>query len=371
MKTFYFFLTGILNFTFCFPQAHELDGSWFLHTIQLNNEVYEKSEGMEFFSLTHFSITAEQGNMMAETCNLSGGILGSLHWNEEDQEISFTSFTMIEGTCTETESIAFENALFSFFAPQIDNALSYEIIAESDGSKTLIISDTEGDFVEYTDHLRLPPQEITENDWFLTDLNLDGLTYEIPSNEEIPFIEIQFENSSFDSSICENGMNAFADFNLTDAQLYLFGLGATEIFCTYEPYNEEFRKKYYQFYFSNYPKPFHYEVTTNSDGSKSLQLTGFDGDFAIYNNSLLGINDLNLPQVSLYPNPVKDILVVENPDGKINTVRVIGSNGKTVIIQDVSKKIMEIDFNGLPSGIYFLVFEKNGKPLKTEKVIKK
>lgn len=76
-------------------------------------------------------------------------------------------------------------------------------------------------------------------------------------------------------------------------------------------------------------------------------------------------------ELIFYPNPVKNKFTIENPDLKIISIKVSDASGKLIINQVISTKQTQIDFIHLPSGIYFVSFEENGKILKTEKVIKK
>lgn len=370
MKTVYFILLGFFYFSFTFSQTNDLSETWFLQTVRLDNEVYERPESIESISDTYFSLI---GNpiMLTQTCEMYGGIIGNFEIDEDEQNITFLSCSFFEGGCTETETIQFIESLFTFYETQLNNPLSYEITTETDGSKILKISDGEGNFVEYIDHLRYAPQEILENDWYLTELNLDGISYDIPENEEIPYVEVEFDNGRFYSSVCENNLTSLVDFNETDSQIYLYDLVTTDVWCTLDSYNETFRLKYYQFYFPHYIEPFSYQVTNNSDGSKSLQITSFDGDFVIYNNSQLSINENFKSNISIYPNPVKDKLTIQNPDLKITSIKLSDASGKIILKQKISGKESQIDLRALPSGVYFIILEENGKTLKTEKIIKK
>src|SRR5690606_26953104 len=72
----------------------------------------------------------------------------------------------------------------------------------------------------------------------------------------------------------------------------------------------------------------------------------------------------------VFPNPVKDKLMVENPDLKTTSVKLRSASGKLVANQDVYTKRIEINLKHLPKGVYFVTIEQNGKRLKTEKVLK-
>ena len=369
MKAICLIISGFLYISYGLSQNHELSGPWFLQTVQLDDQVYERPENIESISDTYFSIT-ENSLMITQTCRMSGGILGYFNINEEEFKITFSSFTFFQGECTEPEPLEFEETFFTFFESQLNTILDYEIIQESDNGTKLKISDVDGNFVEYINHLRLAPEEISENQWFLTDLNKGGISYTIPQNEEIPSIEGKFLNATFESNICSNNFIGYADFNQENSQVYLYDLVTTDLWCE-NPDNDTFRVNYLNFFFTNSEQAFTYSISDNPDGSMSLTLTSFDGDFVIYNNRHLTVNDVINPEISLYPNPVKDKLTIENPNLKITSIKVRNSSGKLVLTENISGKQSEINFSSIPAGVYFISFEQNGKILKTEKLIKK
>lgn len=70
-------------------------------------------------------------------------------------------------------------------------------------------------------------------------------------------------------------------------------------------------------------------------------------------------------QIKTYPNPVKDLLIIEseNPGFEYQIVNIHGSVISNGIIRSSSE---EIDFNGFPPGTYFLKVEKQN----SHKIIK-
>ena len=83
------------------------------------------------------------------------------------------------------------------------------------------------------------------------------------------------------------------------------------------------------------------------------------------------VTDINaLPEMSLYPNPVSDILNI-NLEGEVkNTVADIYSiAGSKVLTQYLSGNSSRINVSALPKGAYLVVIRHNGKTIK-EKIIK-
>lgn len=91
---------------------------------------------------------------------------------------------------------------------------------------------------------------------------------------------------------------------------------------------------------------------------------------AIFTTEALNTTEVDYDQISFYPNPVKDKLTLENPDLKINQVKITNANGKLLLLQKVNSTKTEIDFSSFPKGVYILTAESKGKIIKAEKIIK-
>ncbi|MFT3918988.1 LamG-like jellyroll fold domain-containing protein [Cloacibacterium sp.] len=87
----------------------------------------------------------------------------------------------------------------------------------------------------------------------------------------------------------------------------------------------------------------------------------------LYSSETLGINELNKNNtVKLYPNPVKDILIVKS-ENKLESVEVFSLNGQKIITTQQNN----IDVSKLASGVYIIkITNKQGK-IETQKIIKK
>lgn len=65
--------------------------------------------------------------------------------------------------------------------------------------------------------------------------------------------------------------------------------------------------------------------------------------------------------ISIFPNPVKNTTVI-NSDEIINTVKVLNIVGKSVItVPNVNSKRTSLNLSNLPSGVYIIATESNGK----------
>lgn len=82
-------------------------------------------------------------------------------------------------------------------------------------------------------------------------------------------------------------------------------------------------------------------------------------------SSLVGISQNTLSNVSIYPNPVKDVLNIKGESGAIS---ILDMNGRTIYKAE-HNELSTIDLSNVNSGVYFVKVE-NEKGSFTEKIIK-
>ena len=91
--------------------------------------------------------------------------------------------------------------------------------------------------------------------------------------------------------------------------------------------------------------------------------------FGIDNETILAVNDVTTAlNITLYPNPTKDMLNIRSAFAEINSVRVSSVLGRLLFnnIYDASTQL-ELDFSGYEKGIYFVTINNE----TTYRVIKK
>ncbi len=216
-------------------------------------------------------------------------------------------------------------------------------------------------------------EQILANTWYLTEINIDGQSYNPPSNEEIGIITMGIDPVPdndimfwFHSEICSSSLEGYITW-YSDYQINFFDFfGGFQ--CTI-PENQDFEYLYVSFFAPD--DIFDCSIIENSDSSLNLTILDESGNTVTYTNQLMSVVENEKLNFTFYPNPVKDKLSIENPELKITSVRVTDTTGKVIINQLVLGKRHEINFSHLPKGVYFIQFEENGKVLKTEKVIKK
>lgn len=77
--------------------------------------------------------------------------------------------------------------------------------------------------------------------------------------------------------------------------------------------------------------------------------------------------------ISLYPNPVKDVLFVDFNEEKYANAQYIlfDSQGRTLKKGIFTQKKTELDFSTLPQSVYIIQILQDSKNIKTFKIIKK
>lgn len=101
------------------------------------------------------------------------------------------------------------------------------------------------------------------------------------------------------------------------------------------------------------------------DMNGELYMAGNNSIYKIVGQTM-GVNDVNRTNISVYPNPVTNILNIES-NKKIDEVAIYNIDGK--LISSYTMDNQKIDVSNLPKGVY-MVTVTTGKVIKTQKVIK-
>ena len=117
-----------------------------------------------------------------------------------------------------------------------------------------------------------------------------------------------------------------------------------------------------------------------ADGEGSfLSLIGLDLDNSLAsswvavsdNSQALSVNYLNnLSHISLYPNPVEDLLIIQSNTGSINKIEIFNIEGQRILEYSSDRQRIEIDLIQIPSGLYFAKIS-SGNDIIAKKIIKK
>ena len=139
--------------------------------------------------------------------------------------------------------------------------------------------------------------------------------------------------------------------------------------------NENFQNTYFNF-FSNHANEeldFSISIIDFAQGSCSteyqMMINSSSGDYLVFSNcpSSLATDKNSLPEFSLYPNPAKESIYVENNNQQINQIEIIDISGKK--LKTLRNTIKEINISELPNGVYFFKIFSGGN-ITIQKIVK-
>ena len=74
----------------------------------------------------------------------------------------------------------------------------------------------------------------------------------------------------------------------------------------------------------------------------------------------ISVAEISENLVSIYPNPVNDVLTISNPDGRSLELKLFDLNGHIVLISQSNASVIPLDMKQLSKGIYTLnVYHEN------------
>jgi hypothetical protein len=112
-------------------------------------------------------------------------------------------------------------------------------------------------------------------------------------------------------------------------------------------------------------------VINEVDNYKQLVLTNLDNNQLYYNNiSLSQENFLFENTVSLYPNPVQNILNIQNTASNLSKVQVYDLNGRLLQNYALPTNEVSLDVSQLNSGVYLVVLENEMGHQISRKIVK-
>ena len=80
-------------------------------------------------------------------------------------------------------------------------------------------------------------------------------------------------------------------------------------------------------------------------------------DIRVLTNNPNAIDEENIAEMTIYPNPANDIVKIELGDSCFDNVMTITDiTGKTVMTENVTNDVMEINVSHLSSGLYFVKY---------------
>lgn len=218
--------------------------------------------------------------------------------------------------------------------------------------------------------------ELFENNWYLEKVIIDNNSYYITDYTEyiatIEFFEIDEEIQVL---LCE--FDTFqSDINfLNNNGFEIFEIELNPFFgdCVFVDGDFLFfQDAYFSIFLENFsiPKnPFTYSIES-VEGHFQLTIENVEGDWAVYNSVLLSSQEFNQNNFTIYPNPVKETLNINNGSNQQVTATVYDIDGKLLQSHSLENNLSTLDVKALSQGLYFVVFENENGERVSKKFIK-
>jgi len=114
------------------------------------------------------------------------------------------------------------------------------------------------------------------------------------------------------------------------------------------------------------------DPSNNSDGPAFglWVATGSQGGLVELPSAPLGVNDFNVSQIALFPNPAMDTLNLKVVNGVEYVVQILDMQGRILLVDTTAFERGSLDISSLSTGMYNLVISDNTTVLGSKKFIK-
>jgi|GEM_PF-2266771 len=215
--------------------------------------------------------------------------------------------------------------------------------------------------------------------WFLAESNVNGVSISLEDSGGFQFYSPHTENYF----IHLYGNSCFESFKVTytDVTETSFNLDAIVeyISCNYtDPDEIEAVELYQSFYFelpfdaNSTPKnPFTYEWADGGFPVMDLIITNSVGDWLLYRTAFLSTPTFHQNSFTMYPNPVKENLSINNTSNQSVKATIYDVSGNALQKQLLVANTSIINVKSLNTGLYFVVFENESGERVSKKFVKR
>lgn len=229
--------------------------------------------------------------------------------------------------------------------------------------------------ITFSSFAQEPNDILFANTWYLDHLEVDGEYIFRESNSEIGTCTIYFEWHNNQGTVSANACSYISanisNFDETSLSTILFE--ESQQTCT-NPETLVFQQSYYEgvFKMSSPNHTFAYEIITGvpDPNIPELVITNEEGDKAFYyGETILGIETVAKPKLSVFPNPVKNHLNMTS-GALLQSMIIYDIQGRQVYTSTFQETDARIDASSLKAGIYFLKAESETGQQLTAKFLK-
>src|SRR5690606_12736207 len=168
--------------------------------------------------------------------------------------------------------------------------------------------------------------ELLDKEWFLYKFVIEEEDIIPPTHWEVGDVTINFTIEGFDTSVC-SALIAYTTYE-EDTSFFIDEAYITAIVCQYSE-NQSFDNLNQAFFTDHLDNDFYYEIITDINEINSLLIYNANGDEAHYGSMPLSQPEFSPLQVTLYPNPVSDVLHIHSTD-MISKVSAYDIRGKKI-----------------------------------------
>ena len=201
--------------------------------------------------------------------------------------------------------------------------------------------------------------------WYLQDIFLEfGPPLHLIEPPIYASLEIS-ENLDYSGEAACNTFTGTYMYDPVEDTLHSIEFSHTNTDCVFH-YHNKFETQYFATINSNWS----YEITDDGVGLQ-LRTHNLFGLSATYTNYTLSTPDIKKVDITVYPNPVNDLLTIVSPNNEIHSISMHTIDGKKInSFEKIYQSGNEISLANLKSGVYFLELRTDlGRVTKT--VIKK
>ena len=346
MKSIYTLL--FLCSTFLAGAQENLNRTWFLTELILDGNSIEIPEGV-FSDLSIDTSTGEYIGVLA--CNGHGGMM----INFTETTVTIESYNQTLDVCDNAGENNFEGLMADFFGNPQPQELSYFINDDLLEYTQLTFTKNNGDQVIYGTINQNPPQNLTQEGWYLDYFEINGVAQNYPTEQTGQLNDYTISHFGTEAGLIQEylcfygGAGAYSAFNYygtpTISISYLAQLAMDCDVHTLNAYDAAFTTQLEG-------KTHTYEIIEEGQGRR-LILTDTNGDRIFYTNAFLNTEefDQNI-SIQLFPNPTADKLTITGEHiENIQSYQIINISG-SVVLQNNFDPIINVE--SLATGMYFL-----------------
>lgn len=360
---------SLLVFAFIFSfnsfSQNDLLGEWFVQKISHSGTEYPNDYN-HFFSVKFLNNTLNDGYEANGSliCNGYGAVYNIL--DATSIEIYTTGITLSECD-TQNENLYESNyadILFNSNGQGNPKELNYQINGSGD-TASLILTANNGDYVVYNKQSLI--EQLLSGDWFLEEIKTNNIIDDVENTDySINFGSIANQVSTYSGDANCNSINGSIVI-LSNLNLEISDCNITTDTCNPIPsYESDYLTQITCEGSSSIFK--RYEINDLSTNPKLKLINFTNDDYLLFGKQNLAINSLEIqPHISIFPNPVNDILNI-NSKREIVNYTIYDLNGRRM--NDLQSSSNKIDVSKLNPGIYFLKLTAKNKQAHTLKFIK-